>query len=82
MPACERRIMRLAPLALKGGLWIAILVSVAGEDDQVNFFADGSVDDLIQRVKEIHHAHRQGGFLVATAVIGHVDMGIRKMQDA
>ena len=35
------------PLALEGGLGVAIFVSIAGEEDEIHLFFDGAVDDLV-----------------------------------
>jgi len=61
---------------------MAVLEGIPCEEDQVDLFLQRGVDDEIQRPKEIHDPHRQPGFRVPAAVIGHVDVGVGEVQEA
>ena len=70
-----------APFALKSWCGGTIAVGIASKNDQVDVFINGSVDDEIQGFQEVHHALGQSGRSVVLTVIGHVDMGISKVQE-
>lgn len=69
------------PFALKSRRGRAVFVGVAGKNDQVHFFSDGSLDDGVKRTQKVHHAFRETGFGVVLSEIGHVDVGVSKMKD-
>jgi hypothetical protein len=72
----------LAPFLLEGWLGVPIFVSVPGKEDEIDLFFNGRINYLIQGVKEIHHPDRQGGLGIMTAVIGNINMGVGKVQNA
>ncbi len=71
----------LAPFALESRCWRTVAVGVASENDQIDLLVNGGVDDEIQRFQEVHHALGQPGHGVVMTVIGHVDVGISKVQE-
>ena len=71
----------LAPFALECRGWRTIAVGVAGENDQVDLLVNGGFNDEIKGFQEVHHALGQPGRGVMLTVIGHVDVGISKMQE-
>jgi len=80
-PRARKAHNALAPFALESRRWGTIAVGVAGENDQVDLLVYGSVDDEIQGFQEVHHALGQPGRGVMLTVIGHVDVGISKVQE-
>ncbi len=70
----------LVPFPLEGRRRGAVFVGVTGEDHQVHLFFNGSLDDLIQRFQEIHHPQGKARFRVMAAVVCHINVGIRKVQ--
>lgn len=71
----------LAPFALESRRWGTVAVGVASKNDQVDLLVNGGVDDEIQGFQEVHHALGQPGSSVVLTVIGHVDVGISKVQE-
>ena len=71
----------LAPFALECRRRGTIAVGVAGENDQVDLLVNGGFNDEIKGFQEVHHALGQPGRGVVLTVIGHVDVGISKVQE-
>ncbi len=70
-----------APFALESGRRGTVFVGIPGEDDQVDFFRYGSLDDGIEGFQEIQHAQRQARFGVVPAVVGHINVRIGEVQE-
>jgi hypothetical protein len=51
--------MRLPHSRWKVGAGCAVFVGVAGKQHQVNLFINGCIDDGIERLQKIEHAHGQ-----------------------
>jgi hypothetical protein len=55
--------------ALPGG---TVFVGIPRKDDHVHFFFNRRIDDGIQRLEKIQHAHGQARFRIMSAVVGHI----------
>ncbi len=71
-----------SPFSLIGGSRVLVLVGVASKEHAIHFFADGGIDDFIQRIQEIMHPQRQPTGRVATTIGSNIDMSISKVEDS
>ena len=72
----------LLPFALIGGLGVAVFVGIARKDDQIHFFGDGRFHNFIQRLQKVENAQGQPRGGVESAVVGHINVGIGKVEEA
>lgn len=70
-----------APFPLKGGGGGAVFVGISGKEDEVNFFGDGGVNDRIEGFEEVHHPNRETSDGVVAAIVGHVYVGVGKVEE-
>ena len=69
-----------APFPLEGGRGSTVLVGIAGEDDQIDLFADGGFDDGVQRLQEVEHPQRKAGRGIMPAVVLHIDVRVGEVE--
>ena len=70
---CELALVRLR--------WVAALVGVAGEQDEVYAAIDGIVDELVEGVEEVGEASAEAGGRVGVAVALDADVHVREVED-
>ena len=66
----------------KVGWGIAVFVCVTSKNDQIDLLVNGVVDDLVKGTEKIHHPYRQSRIGIMATVVGNVDMGISKVEEA
>ena len=68
------------PLSLKRRRRRAVFIGISSEDHQVCLLVDCSLNDCIQAAQKVHHPLRETCLGVMGTKIGHVYMGIGKME--
>ena len=66
--------------ALPGGVGIAVLVDVAGENGQVDIVVEGVIDGCLHRAREVQQAAVQPAGGVEAAVVLHAKVDVGEVQ--
>ena len=68
------------PLTLESRSRGTVLVSVTSKNHQVDLFVDSGFHDCVKTAQEVHHPGWQPGLRVVRPKVGHINMGIGKVE--
>ena len=72
----------LGELPLLGLGWIAALIGIPGQQDQVHVLGQGVLHHLVQGGEKVQQAGGKAGPGIYPAVVLHADVQVREVQDA